>query len=94
VLNGERIIDRQTVPGVTDGALDSDEGSRGPILLQDGHGPIEFRKETLTPGELTASDPASAYLRRAGRRLVGVLRRVEHTNTLQGHLCHAALALR
>jgi hypothetical protein len=50
-LNGERIIDRQTIPGITGGALDSDEGSPGPILLQGDHGPVEFRKLTLTPGE-------------------------------------------
>ena len=49
-LNGERIIDRQTIPGITGGALDSDEGSAGPILLQGDHGPIEFRKVTVTPG--------------------------------------------
>ena len=51
VLNGERIIDRQTIPGVTGGALDSDEGSPGPILLQGDHGPIDFRKVILTPGD-------------------------------------------
>ncbi len=50
VLNGERVIDRQTIPGVTGGALDSDEGAPGPILLQGDHGPIEFRRLTLTPG--------------------------------------------
>ena len=50
VLNGERIIDRQVIPGVTGGALDSDEGAPGPILLQGDHGPIEFRRVTLTPG--------------------------------------------
>jgi hypothetical protein len=50
-LNGERIIDRQAIPGSTGGALDSDEGSPGPILLQGDHGPIEFRKLTLTPAE-------------------------------------------
>jgi hypothetical protein len=49
-LNGERIIDRQTIPGITGGALDSDEGSPGPILLQGDHGPIEFRKVTVIPG--------------------------------------------
>jgi hypothetical protein len=48
VLNGERIIDRQTIPGITGGALDSDEGAAGPILLQGDHGPIEFRRLTLT----------------------------------------------
>jgi hypothetical protein len=50
-LNGERVIDRQTIPGITGGALDSDEGAPGPILLQGDHGPIDFRKVTLTPGE-------------------------------------------
>jgi len=49
VFNREKVIDRQTIPGITGGALDSDEGSPGPILLQGDHGPIEFRKVTLTP---------------------------------------------
>jgi hypothetical protein len=48
-LNGEQIIDRQSIPGITGGALDSDEGSPGPILLQGDHGKIEFRRVTLTP---------------------------------------------
>jgi len=51
VLNGERVIDRQAIPGITGGALDSDEGKPGPVLLQGDHGPIEFRKLTLTPGK-------------------------------------------
>jgi hypothetical protein len=51
VLNGERVIDRQTIPGITGGALDSDEGKPGPILLQGDHGPVEFRKVTLTPAD-------------------------------------------
>jgi hypothetical protein len=49
-LNDERIIDRQTIPGITGGALESEEGAPGPILLQGDHGPIEFRKVTVTPG--------------------------------------------
>jgi hypothetical protein len=48
-FNGERIIDRQIIPGITGGALDSDEGAPGPILIQGDHGPVEFRKLTLTP---------------------------------------------
>jgi hypothetical protein len=48
-LNGERVIDRQTIPGITGGALDSDEGAPGPILLQGDHGPIEFRRVAVTP---------------------------------------------
>jgi len=51
VLNGERVIDRQAIPGITGGALDSHEGAAGPILLQGDHGPIEFRKLTLTPAK-------------------------------------------
>ena len=51
VLNGETVIDRQTIPGITGGALDGREGEPGPILLQGDHGPIEFRKLTLTPGD-------------------------------------------
>jgi hypothetical protein len=49
VLNGERVIARQAIPGITGGALDSDEGRPGPILLQGDHGRVEFRKVTLTP---------------------------------------------
>jgi hypothetical protein len=49
VLNGERVIDRQTIPGITGGAIDSKEGEPGPVLLQGDHGPIEFRKVTITP---------------------------------------------
>jgi hypothetical protein len=51
VLNGERVIDRQAIPGITGGALDSDEGAPGPILLQGDHGAVEFRNLSVTPGE-------------------------------------------
>jgi hypothetical protein len=50
LLNDERIIDRQTIPGITGGALDSREELPGPLMLQGDHGPIEFRKVTITPG--------------------------------------------
>jgi hypothetical protein len=49
VLNGETVIDRQEIPGITGGALDSSEGEPGPILLQGDHGPIEFRRVVITP---------------------------------------------
>jgi hypothetical protein len=49
VLNGEPVIERQAIPGITGGALDSDEGAPGPILLQGDHGPVEFKDLTLTP---------------------------------------------
>jgi hypothetical protein len=48
-LNGQRIIDQQTIPGITGGALDSDEGSPGSLMLQGDHGPIEYRNIVLTP---------------------------------------------
>ncbi|HAV62346.1 MAG TPA: DUF1080 domain-containing protein, partial [Verrucomicrobiales bacterium] len=51
VLNGEPIIERQAIPGITGGALDSDEGAPGPLLIQGDHGPVEFRELTLTPAE-------------------------------------------
>jgi hypothetical protein len=51
ILNGERVIDRQAIPGITGGALDSREGDPGPLLLQGDHGPVEFRKLTLTPAK-------------------------------------------
>jgi hypothetical protein len=52
VHNGKTIIDQQEVPGITGGALDSDEGAPGPIYLQgseDGH--VHFRNIVLTPAE-------------------------------------------
>ena len=49
VLNGTTIIDDQEIPGITGGALDSDEGAPGPIMLQGDHGPIEFRSLTIAP---------------------------------------------
>ena len=51
VFNGTPIIERQAIPGITGGALDSDEGQPGPLLLQGDHGPIAFRKVTLTPAK-------------------------------------------
>jgi hypothetical protein len=51
VFNGETVIDRLTIPGITGGALDSNEGAPGPLLIQGDHGPIEFRKLTLIPAE-------------------------------------------
>jgi hypothetical protein len=50
VLNGRTVIADQIIPGITGGALDSDEGAPGPIYIQGDHGPIEFRRLVLTPG--------------------------------------------
>ena len=49
VLNGRRVICDRDIPGITGGALDSDEGAPGPILLQGDHGPIEYRNIIVTP---------------------------------------------
>ncbi len=47
--NGKTIICNQEIPGITGGALDSNEGEPGPILLQGDHGPVEFRSIRITP---------------------------------------------
>jgi hypothetical protein len=47
VLNGTTIVDGQEIPGITGGALDSNEREPGPIMLQGDHGPIEFRNLTI-----------------------------------------------
>jgi hypothetical protein len=49
VINGQTVIANQAIPGITGGALDSDEGAPGPILLQGDHGPVEYRNIVLTP---------------------------------------------
>lgn len=51
VCNGEVVLDRQRIPGITGGALDSSEGEPGSLLVQGDHGPIEFRKLILTPAK-------------------------------------------
>ncbi|HRR55520.1 MAG TPA: DUF1080 domain-containing protein [Acidobacteriota bacterium] len=48
-LNGETVIDNQEIPGITGGALDSNEGDPGPLMLQGDHGPIMFRNVVVTP---------------------------------------------
>jgi len=49
VQNGTAIISNQEIPGVTGGALDSEEGLAGPIYLQGDHGGIAYRNIILTP---------------------------------------------
>jgi len=48
-VNGKKVICNQAIPGITGGAIDSDEGAPGPILLQGDHGPIEYRNIVITP---------------------------------------------
>jgi 3-keto-disaccharide hydrolase len=50
VHDGRTIIDRREIPGITGGALDSDEGSPGPIYLQGTEdGQVQFRNIVITP---------------------------------------------
>jgi hypothetical protein len=49
VLNGETIHNNIEVEGLTAIAIDPHEGEPGPIVIQGDHGPVEFRKITLTP---------------------------------------------
>jgi hypothetical protein len=51
VVNGRTVICNREIPGITGGALDSDEGAPGPLFLQGDHGPVEFRNITLTPAK-------------------------------------------
>ncbi|WP_295128414.1 DUF1080 domain-containing protein [uncultured Chitinophaga sp.] len=51
VVNGKTVINNQEIPGITGGALDSNEGEPGPIYIQGDHGPIEFRKIVITPAK-------------------------------------------
>lgn len=51
VLNGHRVLCETPIPGITGGALDSNEGAAGPIYLQGDHGPIEYRNIVLTPAQ-------------------------------------------
>jgi hypothetical protein len=48
-MNGTRVISDREIPGITGGALDSDEGSPGPLMLQGDHGAIAFRNLVVTP---------------------------------------------
>ncbi len=49
--NGKTIICDQIIPGITGGALDSEEGEPGPIMLQGDHLPADYRNITITPAK-------------------------------------------
>ncbi len=49
VANGKTIIQDQTIPGITGGALDSREWQPGSFFIQGDHGPVEFRSFVVTP---------------------------------------------
>lgn len=48
VANGKTVIVNQEIPGITGGALDSNEGEPGPLLIQGDHGPVEYRNIIIT----------------------------------------------
>ena len=47
MLNGKTVIYKSEIPGITGGAIDSNESEAGPIMFQGDHGPIEFRNITI-----------------------------------------------
>jgi hypothetical protein len=50
VLNGKTLIDNQEIPGITGGALDSNEGLPGPLVLQGSEvGEVKYRNIVVTP---------------------------------------------
>ncbi|WP_339925814.1 DUF1080 domain-containing protein [uncultured Cyclobacterium sp.] len=49
VANGKAIITDQIIPGITGGAIDSNEGEPGAFMIQGDHGAVEFRKFEVTP---------------------------------------------
>jgi hypothetical protein len=49
VLNGVTIIDRREIPGITGGALESQEGQPGPLMLQGDHTGVRYRNIIATP---------------------------------------------
>jgi hypothetical protein len=52
VLNGKTVIDNQEIPGITGGALDSNEGEPGPIYLQGSEkGHVAYRNIVVTPAK-------------------------------------------
>lgn len=51
VANGKTVISNQDIPGITGGAIDSNEAEPGPLLIQGDHGPVEYRNIIITPAK-------------------------------------------
>jgi hypothetical protein len=49
VANGKTIISNQNIPAMTGGALDNNEATAGPLLIQGDHGAVELRNILITP---------------------------------------------
>ncbi|HEY6976314.1 MAG TPA: DUF1080 domain-containing protein [Chitinophagaceae bacterium] len=50
-LNGKTIICDREIPGITGGAINSNESEPGPLYIQGDHGPIEYRNIVITPAQ-------------------------------------------
>lgn len=48
-LNGTRVQDNAAIEGITGGALDNNELTPGPVMIQGDHKLVAFRKLTVTP---------------------------------------------
>lgn len=52
ILNGKKVICDRPIGGITGGALSSDEGQPGPIMIQGSEtGSVEFRDIVITPAK-------------------------------------------
>lgn len=51
VFNDKTVIDNAEIPGLTGGALDSNEAEPGPIMLQGDHTKIYYRNIVITPAK-------------------------------------------
>jgi hypothetical protein len=51
VANGQTVIHDQIIPGITGGAIDSNEGASGPIMIQGDHGLVAFRNISIQTPE-------------------------------------------
>lgn len=48
VMNGKTIVSKAEIPGITGGAIDSNESAPGPIYLQGDHTEVEYRNITIS----------------------------------------------
>jgi len=49
ILNGQKVQDNTAIDGITGGALNSDEGAPGPIMIQGDHSKIWVRRLEIRP---------------------------------------------
>ncbi len=76
VLNGTVIHDFAEIPGVTGGALDSEEGAPGPLMLQGDHTGVQYRNIRVMPA-IPADPPALRGLRASEQRRFAAMRRAD-----------------